>query len=187
VRNCTLELNITDSSGQVQFCCQQDKDCCYQPTALFTAGPWDFDTPSTMSLSSSATSNPTSATNDKESSSGTDYKGIGIGVGIGVSVPLLSIAAIGLVWRRRRRHGRHSVPSGSSPFTDSNQQTSPPLQERDHGVYADNIDRRAAEARSYELDSLKKPAELIGSEPDTRNLNVYEPRSLRPSSIGKQD
>ncbi|KEQ58446.1 uncharacterized protein M437DRAFT_69968 [Aureobasidium melanogenum CBS 110374] len=151
-----------------------------------------------MSLLSSATSTPTTAssptaaasstaTNDKESSSSTRYKDIGIGIGIGVSVPLISIAGVGLIWRRRRRHRHQNASVGLSRFTDSNQQTPLPFQEHGHEEYADNIDRRAAEARSYELDSLKNPAELIGSEPDTSNLNAYGSRPLRPSSIGKQD
>jgi hypothetical protein len=99
---------------------------------------------------------------------------------------LVAIATAGLFWFRcRRRRGHQSV--GSSSSADSNSHSQPPVQERGLAAYSDNIDGRATGTRSYELASVGKPLELHGSEPQTRDLDTFSPRILRPSSVDKLD
>ncbi|TIA75983.1 hypothetical protein D6C76_05855 [Aureobasidium pullulans] len=203
IYDCNARQNLKNSDGQPLFCCYQgnSQNCC-TTGPLFTAEALRFtsSTSSTTSASSTAQSSATtatssssasvttsakpSATQEKAASSGTDHTGIGIGVGIGVAVPLLLIAVAGfLFWRRRRRHGHHSVSSGSSPSPDPNQRPAIPMP----GAYSGDMDRRTAEARAYELESMRKPAELPGSEIDKKDFDNYQPRFLRPSSVDKLD
>jgi hypothetical protein len=188
--NCTATEGLRDPNGNTQFCCYEDNsDCCAQPAQLFTAPVWNFTsspTSSPTSAASSATSSaPSPTASFTKTSPGTNSKGIGIGVGVGVAVALAAIFAAWLLWRRRRRrHGHHSV--GSSSSADTNPHSLPPVQERNH-AYPEEIDGRAAAARAYELESMRKPVELHGSEPDGRYLNTQEPRIMRPSSVNKPD
>lgn len=55
------------------------------------------------------------------------------------------------------------------------------------GAYSGDMDRRTAEARAYELESMRKPAELPGSDIDKKDFDNYQPRFLRPSSVDKLD
>jgi hypothetical protein len=119
-------------------------------------------------------------------SSGTDYKSIGIGVGVGVAVTLAVIVTAVLFWRRHRRRRGHQSVSSSSP-ADSNPQFRPPVQERGLATYSDDIDARATAIKAFELESMKRPSELHGSEPETKDLNTFTPRILRPSSVNKLD
>jgi hypothetical protein len=186
--NCTIHEGLRDSSGEAEYCCfSTADDCCAQPAQLFTAAAWSFtSSPSSLRTSSvsSATSSATSSTASNHT--GTDYKGIGIGVGVGITVALAAISIIGFVRRRhRRRRGHHSV--GSSSPADSIPPSRPPVQERSPAAYSDHIDERAIGTRTFELETMRKPLELHGSEPETRDLNNFTPRILRPLSVDKLD
>jgi hypothetical protein len=134
----------------------------------------------------SSTTSAASPTAPNHISSGTDYKSIGIGVGVGVAVTLAVIVTAVLFWRRHRRRRGHQSVLSSSP-ADSNPQFRPPVQERGLATYSDDIDARATAIRAYELESMKRPSEIHGSEPETKDLNTFTPRILRPSSVNKSD
>jgi hypothetical protein len=108
------------------------------------------------------------------------------GVGVGVAVTLAVIVTAALFWRRHRRRRGHQSVLSSSP-ADSNPQFRPPVQERGLAKYSDDIDARATAIRAYELESMKRPSEIHGSEPETKDLNTFTPRILRPSSVNKLD
>jgi hypothetical protein len=186
--NCTIHEGLRDSSGEAEYCCfSPTYDCCAQSVQLFTAAAWSFtSSPSSLRTSSvpSATSSATSSTASNHT--GTDYKGIGIGVGVGVAVALAVVVIIGLIWRRRRRQrGHHSV--GSSSPADPTPLSRPLVQERSPATYSDHVDGRAMGTRTFELETMRKPLELHGSEPETRDLNSFTPRILRPLSVDKLD
>jgi hypothetical protein len=180
--NCTIHAGLRDINGNAEYCCcSPEDDCCDQKAQLFTAAAWTF-----TSSPSSATSSATSSTASNHISTGTDYKGIGIGVGVGVAFALAAIGIIGFIWRRRRRHRGHRSVGSSSP-AESSPPFRPPVQERSPAAYSDHIDERAIATRTFELETMRKPLELHGSEPETRDLNTFTPRILRPLSVDKLD